>query len=387
MMFGSTLAPDMTLALLNESHPRGLLKEERLGMLAFKPSQGRSTLGMGHGGGTEQRRPQSGLEGPLSFDTTVAILNQSHPRGLLKEERLGVHALNRSLSGSSHRRIPVRPATSQGFVQGPLGTLKPKGGGVGLEAGMARRNVKSLPGWKQFFDHSKMSYYWVNTTDHTAQWHHPSETRKPRKESDEGLKKAEVKLRADKIGIPTGYADHWLTEYRDSDTSSKQTTALKTRQTVLAMLHRWASKWGKIYEAFRGMDVKANGEVSRSQLRTALIRFNVSYRDDLLDTVWAFLDPSDTGSVKISMLTDFVLKSDPMKERKVGFQPLDNDGGGDDTAAGAKSQEQIQLRNAAAEKNAFARSLLLNITRLQHGLSQVGRAQTHIMSARDTSGT
>jgi len=317
------------------------------------------------------RRPESvlGHGRTLAPDTTLAFLNQSYPRGLLREERLGANSFIRSpVGGYVHRRLPARPATSQGLAgPGPLGTMIPAE--QGLSAGMSRRNVKSLPGWKQFFDHSKMTFYWVNTSDHTSQWHHPSETRKPRKEAEEDLKKAEVKLRADKIGIPTGYADHWLGQYRDGDDSGKGPKSLETRQTVMAMLHRWASKWGKINEAFRGMDVKANGEVSRSQLRTALIRFNVSYRDDLLDTVWAFLDPSDTGVVKISSLTEFVLKSDPLKQKRINFESRGNTKS--DAAAGVQSQEQIQQRNAAAERNNFARNLLFNITQVQQALSQV----------------
>ena len=89
-------------------------------------------------------------------------------------------------------RIPVRPGTSQGFAQtttSPLGTLKPNqtttGHGTGGIEGMSRRNVKSLPGWKQFFDQATSSFYWVNTRDHTSQWHHPVEKRRSRKRAQD----------------------------------------------------------------------------------------------------------------------------------------------------------------------------------------------------------
>ena len=137
---------------------------------------------------------------------------------------------------------------------------------------MSRRNVKSLPGWKQFFDQATSSFYWVNTRDHTSQWHHPVEKRRSRKQNEEiwNGQKADVKLRADKVGIVMGAADHWLPEYQNAPSDPPGRTALQTKQTVLAMLHRWSLKWGKISEAFRGMDIKANGEIKRSQLRTGI---------------------------------------------------------------------------------------------------------------------
>lgn len=182
-------------------------------------------------------------------------------------------------SQSPVARIPVRPGTSQGFAQtttSSLGTFKPSqtmtGHGTGGVAGMSRRNVKSLPGWKQFFDNSTSSFYWVNTRDHTSQWQHPTEKRRSRKEIEKFWdgQKAEVKLRADKVGIVIGAADHWLPEYQNAPRDPPGRTALQTKQTVLAMLHRWSQKWGKISEAFRGMDIKANGEIDRSQLRTGM---------------------------------------------------------------------------------------------------------------------
>jgi hypothetical protein len=115
------------------------------------------------------------------------------------------------------------------------------------------------------------------------------------------------------------------------------------------------------------MDINANGEVSRSQLRTALIRFNVSYNDDLLETVWTFLDPEDTGIVKISKLTEFVFQNDPLKHKRksAGSQRTENE------ELGAQSEENIQRLNAAAERNQFARSMIQNMSRLQEELAKV----------------
>jgi Ca2+-binding EF-hand superfamily protein len=255
---------------------------------------------------------------------------------------------------------------SQGFTNGStLGEFRPKtriaGGSVGVDG---RRNIKSLPGWRQMFDHADKSFYWLNIKNHSTQWHHPYEQKKTVEKSWDG-KKAEVAIRKEKHGIVIGHADHWLNEYQSAPSGATETTRLKTKQTVLAMIHRWSLKWEKISEAFRGMEIRENGEISRAQLRTALIRFNVSYNDSLLEDVWSFLDPSDTGTVKISILTDFVMNNDPLKHKRSGGPSHDRFHG-----VGTESQEQIQLRNAAEERNNFARSMLLNMTHLQNSLSR-----------------
>ena len=103
--------------------------------------------------------------------------------------------------------------------------------------------------------------------------------------------------------------------------------------------------------------------------RTALIRFNVSYNDGLLEDVWTFLDPEDTGVVKISSLTDFVFKHEPLRHKRTSA--LANGGMQQEADMGAQSQEHIQLLNAAAEKNQFARNLIHSIDRIQAAFQQV----------------
>jgi len=302
--------------------------------------------------GQQAFRPQLA---PTSFRlcATGPPAGRSRPESALDQHR-----------GTSRRPslgvILVRPGTSLGTFQ-----LKELTAGHGTTnvGGMSRRNVKSLPGWKQFFDHSTLSYYWVNTHDHTSQWHHPSETLKQATAEWDG-QKAEVKLRKDKAGIVIGSADHWLSNYHSERPEMQGPDSLCTKQAVLAMMHRWSLKWDKINEAFRGMDVKANGEVNRSQLRTALIRFNVSYNDALLENVWMFLDPADTGVVKISALTDFIFENEPLRHKRVSIasKVLQDHG------KGAQSQEHIQLMNAAQEKNQFARGLIKSMKALQDAL-------------------
>jgi hypothetical protein len=257
------------------------------------------------------------------------------------------------------------PSAWQGFATATA--TAPEDSGL---AGMSRRHVKSLPGWKQFFDHNSMSYYWLNTRNHSSQWNHPVENPRTRKqvEADWDGQKALVKLRRDKVGIVMGAADHWMPpHYAHTPADTPGPSSLQTKQKVLAMIHRWSLKWDNITESFRGMDINSNGEVSRSQLRTALIRFNVSYKDDLLEIVWTFLDPEDTGIVKIGKLTEFVFQNDPLKHKRTsaGSERTENE------ELGAQSEENIQRLNAAAERNQFARSMIQNMPRLQEELAKV----------------
>ena len=264
--------------------------------------------------------------------------------------------------------VPPAPLFGQGFAT----AIRCDNDGM---SGMSRRNIKSLPGWKQFFDHKSKSYYWLNTHNHSSQWQHPVNQPRSREqvEADWDGRKASVKLRKDKVGIVMGAADHWLPRYANTTPDEQGPASLKTKQKVLAMIHRWAQKWDSITEAFRGMDINANGEVSRSQLRTALIRFNVSYNDALLETVWGFLDPEDTGVVKISKLTDFVFQNDPLKDRTAS--KLSQHATTETT--GFNSQEKIQKLNVAAARNQFARQIIHNMPRLCAELSKVRPRAVH----------
>jgi len=289
------------------------------------------------------------------------------PPGQRARSMKGAHGTNRGLRTETISVLALkREANPVSAWQGFATVTATADSGL---AGISRRHVKSPPGWKQFFDHNNMSYYWLNTRNHSSQWNHPVENPRTRKqvEADWDGQKALVKLRRDKVGIVMGAADHWMPHYANTPAEAPGPSSLQTKQKVLAMIHRWSLKWDNITEAFRGMDINANGEVSRSQLRTALIRFNVSYNDDLLETVWTFLDPEDTGIVKISKLTEFVFQNDPLKHKRksAGSQRTENE------ELGAQSEENIQRLNAAAERNQFARSMIQNMSRLQEELAKV----------------
>lgn len=51
------------------------------------------------------------------------------------------------------------------------------------------------------------------------------------------------------------------------------------------MLQKWAEKWDTLSHAFREMDVNHDGDLSRAELATALIRFNIMHTDDLVEEV------------------------------------------------------------------------------------------------------
>ena len=120
---------------------------------------------------------------------------------------------------------------SQGFTNGStLGEFRPKtriaGGSVGVDG---RRNIKSLPGWRQMFDHADKSFYWLNIKNHSTQWHHPYEQKKTVEKSWDG-KKAEVAIRKEKHGIVIGHADHWLNEYQSAPSGATAAPLPRSRR-------------------------------------------------------------------------------------------------------------------------------------------------------------
>ena len=182
---------------------------------------------------------------------------------------------------------PIKPSKARAFAG-------PEGFG---------RTVKRLPGWRQYFDIKTHSFYWVNTRSHTSQYHSPDGKAEEQEERWTKLDEKEMArkiFRKGRAEIVVGAADHWLPDYRKTAAESNIQDSMKAKQTLFAMLHRWSLRWDKILDAFKTMDLMA--EVTYSQLRSALIRFNVYYADDLLQHVWQQLDPGD-GLVKISELT------------------------------------------------------------------------------------
>ena len=338
------------------------------------------------------RRPDgTAAVGGFKDPGDVFLYGRSDQQAMPRLDRSGArrHTLTPVPATASPVRPPPRPRSSQSFASEALGTFKPSNSqkkGDSTLLGLSRRHVKSLPdfptrsGWKQMFDHKTLSYYWLNTRDHTSQWHHPHEAKPDTQVAwEEFAKKAAVQVRKDKAGVMIGDADSFLPEYpaaspQKTGAGRGQPAALQTRQAVLAMLNRWANKWDKISEAFRGLDIK-DGVISRSQLRTALIRFNVSYNDALLETVWSFLDPSDIGSIPLQTLAEFVLKNEPMSYTRTGVHPAQAtpQSVGSGSQDNADMQAQIQARNAAAERNEFARTLMLNMATLRLALSQSGQ--------------
>lgn len=166
--------------------------------------------------------------------------------------------------------------------------------------------------------------------------------------------------------------DEWFPEYSQTKVEDADDTKLAYRRAIVMMLQKWAEKWDTLSHAFREMDVNHDGDLSRAELATALIRFNIMHTDDLVEEAWKMLDIDGSGKVTYEEFRKFVVKygSRQVSTEHAYFASKDQLRGNASEVLRKKSQldasalHKIKQQQDAAGRRLFTRRVIDMLGRL-----------------------
>eukprot|EP00961_Rhodomonas_salina_P154692 2083662-Rhodomonas_salina.2 len=273
----------------------------------------------------QRRSPKAGGE---PTGRSKSTLNSPSDVESIKRMREQLRQLTASNEGQPSKKSPAgstgmpamsRPATSAGLspqerqrfrtpeMARPGSGSPTKGLGARTAPGLEREGER-IPGWRKLWDKEEKAWYWIDTNNDelartATQVNGIIRIKHARESIEHGMERqrlSKLETRSEcahvQLGRRTGVAmgvagDEWFPEYSQTKVEDADDTKLAYRRAIVMMLQKWAEKWDTLSHAFREMDVNHDGDLSRAELATALIRFNIMHTDDLVEECCKYRGP------------------------------------------------------------------------------------------------